>query len=364
LYTGALTSKYAEPRFNQHNSIPAMKYKMIATALLLIAGKVAVYGQYSATWKQLGEYARADSMLVQKGPDALMLSKAYGYIVGKEIMAERISGEYPEIAPLAQGNLLKLMTSWGMSASRIKFALERLTKLPYQYFDSLIVEQAVPLLYAQPLSFTTALEFVQTLEEQSAGNYIESPYLETLLTYRFPSAPLEEMDAGFTQEYISGDNPAALGLPFGFSLPLSWQQKENPSPNVVDMFVSEQGEGLEGVTVSVVSTGTGEAITSEDMDEQFTEKNMPAVLPAGSVLHSIKKIGLAGKTGYQVVFQKNEQMLDLSLYGKYIMYITYGEDKLLFLSGSVFHESETTAAKRYERFLPFFRQVAASLYFY
>lgn len=340
-----------------------MKRLFLVFNLILLVPGILLYGQISEPWRSIGNIARTDSMYVEKRPDPLLLSKAYGYAIGKEIMAGRISKMYPVLELIAQKNFSRFMESWGMSIARIKFVLERYTKMPFQEFDSLLVGQMQPMLEAQELDFVSALEFINQLDTISKGQNIEASIFETLLAYRFPVAPNNEMHAGFSYLYDPGENPVARGLSFNLRLPVTWKTEAGISPNVVDMFISEQGRGQEAMVVIVVGDETLGELTGRDKEEFYEEENIKRLLPPGSKFDSMKQITLAGKPGLQVVFYNNPQVLDVSMYGKYIVYLTDYQNKIIFLSGSVFGEEEAEIEKRFQHFLPFFRNVAASLRF-
>lgn len=345
-------------------SICKCTLRPVAILLLLGISRLSVLqGQISEPCKGLGDWVLRDVPFSENKPVPLELSKSYGYVIGVELMTERIAQTYPDLSNPVRKNLLAFMEAWCSSATRIKWALEPFTQMTPLDFDSLIIESARPLINGLPLDRQIANDFIQQLAEKAVGKYIESPVLETLLIYRFPAIPSDEMDAGFSQRYHAEDSPGALGLSFSARLPITWAQKEERPPNVVDMFVSENGRGREAIGFTIFENEVFTELSEEDLALFLSEEGIRILLPPGAVLGAVKKITLGGKPAVQVIFTNHVDVLDQSVLAKHIMFMTFFEGRQFILGGSVTDIQEAPLAAHFERFLPFFRTVASSLQF-
>jgi|GEM_PF-3585485 len=345
-------------------SICKCTLRPVAILLLLGISRLSVLqGQISEPCKGLGDLILRDPPYAENKPVPVELSKSYGYVIGVELMTERIAQTYPDLASPARKSLLNFMEAWCSSASRIKRALEPFTQMTPQDFDSLLTNSAVPLINGLPLDRQIANDFIAQLAEKAVGKYIESPVLETLLVYRFPAAPSEEIDAGFSTRYRAEDNLRTHGLAFSARLPITWQQNEERLPNVVDMFVSENGRGREAIGFTIFANEVFTELSEEDLAPFLSEEGIRILLPPGAVLGGVKKITLGGKPAVQVIFTNHVEVLDQVVLAKHVMFMTFFEGKQFILGGSVTDIQEAPLAAHFERFLPFFRTVASSLQF-
>lgn len=110
--------------------------------------------------------------------------------------------------------------------------------------------------------------FVDKLQARASGS-LPSPVLETLLMFnpKYIQEPRLMFSDGYTKSYRSENSAKAKGIDLAIEYPASWKAEEGRRPNVVQKFTSENGHGLEMVTIVIKNF-------PEDVAEEFSEDDI------------------------------------------------------------------------------------------
>lgn len=102
------------------------------------------------------------------------------------------------------------------------------------------------------ISKSDAEQFLKKVENRVDGE-LPSPVLETLLMFhpKYISNPRLLYSDGYTKEYRSSNSSKAKGVDLSIEYPASWKAEEGRRPNVVQKFTSENGYGLEIITIVI-----------------------------------------------------------------------------------------------------------------
>ena len=102
------------------------------------------------------------------------------------------------------------------------------------------------------ISKSDAEQFLHKVENRVDGK-LPSPVLETILMFhpKYISNPRLMYNDGYTKEYRSSNSSKAKGIDLAIEYPSSWKAEEGRRPNVVQKFTSENGYGLEIVTIVI-----------------------------------------------------------------------------------------------------------------
>ena len=294
--------------------------------------------------------------------DINALSTAYGYLKGQQFTLDRIKKEYPELNIEVIRCELEFSLSFKNAAKRIENKLKEIFGNEFKSYEINTISELTEILNSQKITKELSLAFIEDVKLRAKGK-IESPVLETLLTYQFINSPSKEIYEGFVSLYSTEEHPKSKGITIDAKLPLSWKQKEGDRPNIIQKFISENGKGQEFILFMVKDLGLPNdyILTNDEIDEIFTQNMLKQMVPDGGEFISAKKILLDNQIGAQMIFKITEERLDFSLTMKTISFITIYEGKFVFLQCYVSAEQGEDLDERFNLFLPLFRQVANSL---
>jgi len=294
--------------------------------------------------------------------DIKTLSRTYGYLKGQHFTLDRIKNEYPELKLEVTRCEIEFNISFKNAGDRIENKLKDLLGNEFNDYENKMMSELTKMLTSQEITKELALGFIEEVKLRAKGN-IESPVLETLLTFEFINYPSKEFSEGFVFSYSTKGHSKTKGITIDAKLPLSWKQKEGDRPNVIQKFVSENGKGQEIILFMVKDLALPDdyIITKEELNEFFTANELKQMIPDGSEFISAKKITLDRHIGGQMIFKTTQQRLDFSITMKSIHFITIYDGKMVFLQCMVSPEEGENLDERFNLFLPLFKQVANSL---
>lgn len=294
--------------------------------------------------------------------DIKTLSRTYGYIKGQQFTLDRIKKEYPELKLEVERCELEFSLSFKNAYERIENNFKDLLGNEFKSYENKMMSELTKMLNSQEITKQLSLDFIEDVKFRAKGN-IESPVLETLLTFQYMNSPSKEISEGFVSRYTTKGHSKTKGVTIDAKLPLSWKQKEGTRPNVIQKFVSENGKGQEIILFMVKDLGLPNdyIITKDELNEFFTANELKQMIPDGSEFISAKKITLDRQIGGQMIFKTTQERLDFSITMKSIHFITIYEGKMVFLQCMVSAEEGEDLDERFNLFLPLFRQVANSL---
>ena len=288
-------------------------------------------------------------------PEIKLLIRAYGYLNGQKFTLNRIKKEFPtlEIAALKAESEFNLNFKKG--GENITSHLKELIGKEYQNFESTKLQQIASILGKQNITEDLARQFVSDVNDRAKGK-IESPVKETLLTYQYIDNPVQEFSSGFVNAYSTKNHSKSKNLEIATKLPLSWSKSEGERPNVVQTFISENGNGTEVIILLIK-----EFQTSGSLQNIFTESELKKFATGeGAEPISAKEITIDNQKGGQIIFKMEGKRLDNITVVQGIMYVTLFRGKLIFLQCMVSKDNRNLN-ERFKLFLPLFNQVANSI---
>lgn len=294
--------------------------------------------------------------------DPKILSRVYGYLKGQQFTLDRIKKEFPELELEVTKCELEFSLSFKKANKRITSEQKALMGEEFEKYEIEMMDNLKSRVSAQEITKDLALGFIEEVKQRAKGN-IESPVLETLLTYQFIDNPSKEFSVGFVNTYSTKNHPKTKGVTINAKLPLSWSQQEGDRPNVIQKFVSENGKGQEIILFMVKDLGlpSDYKITQEELNDFFTESELKQMIPEGSEFISAQKITLDNHTGGQLIFKTIQQQLDFSITMQATHFVTIYDGKMIFLQCMVSAEEGENLTDRFNLFIPLFRQVANSM---
>lgn len=268
-----------------------------------------------------------------QAPLATDLSRTYGYINGQRFRLNRIKKEFPDLGISVQKAELEFQTAFGTAERNINAALQELLAAQYSEYVSKMNAQLETLLSSQPLNRELGVAFIAEVESRAKGK-IESPVLETLLTYEFIERPVDEVAHGYSRVFRTQGHPKAKGVDFQIRYPASWRPAEGERPNIVQKFVSENGRGLESIMLVVkdIPLPEGYKPTKRELDEFFSDKELRGLAPTGARVISSRSIVLDGQKAGLVIFDQTGQRMETTFTIRNLSFVTIRRSKMIFVS--------------------------------
>lgn len=264
----------------------------------------------------------------------------YGYFTGVETSLENISELNPDLrTEVNQLNLL-LTTNFGESKKNaIKYldGLGNWKKIIEPRLDSLkSVIQTNILFYTKE----ETLNYLKELQNNLKGN-IASPMLENILSFQYENQPSKEFSNGYTYTFSSKGHKKSKNTELILTLPKTWYYQEGKQPNVIQLFTSDCGKGLN--TVSIItqempfSTKEIEILNFDEIDklykEVFTEEFAKNFIQGKLI--SFKPMKIAGRSGFLVMSEEVNEKMGMKMKFRSNIYVIHDVTHLHFINCSI-----------------------------
>lgn len=301
------------------------------------------------------------NIVKSKSQEINKLSRTFGYLKSQEYSLDLIRQTFPELEKEVLKSELEFEISFKNASTRIDKRLRVVLGSEFQTFESQLSDQ-LKLLISSNITKEIALQFIQEVRNRAKGN-IESPVLETLLTYQFIEAPENEFLRRFIQTYSTQNHPKSKGVTINYKLPNSWEEQEGDRPNIIKKYISENGDGKEIVMLMVkdLELSSEDELSQSELYDFFSESSLKELVPENNEFISAKNIILDNYTGGQIIYRSIHKRLDLTFDFQSIQYITIYNGKVIYLNCMVYAKSPEELSERFELFYPLFRQMANSL---
>lgn len=292
-------------------------------------------------------------------PNRDALAKAYGFSIGQQMTINAVSEAFPDHSGILKLHKAGFDSQFALSVETIENELKKILGDSFIDFES----NLHTLLKETNTNITPlfAFQFIEELEKRSKGQ-IESPILETFLTYQYFHFPAAEMLSGFTQQYSTAGHPKTKGVSLQLNLPSSWLKKEGNRPNVINTFTSNYGKGTEMILFMVRDLGlpSGYKLSAKELREFYTEAELKEMIPGNTSFISAKPIRIDGNLGGQLVYSLNPS-LDQQLNSQFVLFSTIHDNKMIMIQAVVHVTDNDNLEYRFRHFFPLFQMVANSL---
>ncbi|MFZ4671928.1 MAG: retropepsin-like aspartic protease [Flavobacterium sp.] len=242
-------------------------------------------------------------------------SMVNGYFTGIETALTNISELNPNFrSEVNQLNLL-LTTNFGQSKKNaIKYlnGIDNWEDAMKSKMDS--IKQVIHTNILFSTNEETAI-YLKELEKNLKGN-IPSPMLENILSFQYENQPSKEFSNGYTYTFNTKGHKKSKNTELILTIPKSWSSQEGKQPNVIQLFVSDCGNGSNSISILTQEMPyTKEEfgnLTFEEIDklykeDLFTEEYAKNFIDGKFI--SYKPMNIAGRAGFLVVYEViNEKM--------------------------------------------------------
>jgi predicted aspartyl protease len=242
-------------------------------------------------------------------------SMVYGYFTGIETALTNISELNPNFrSEVNQLNLL-LTTNFGQSKRN---AIKYLNGIVNWEETMKSKMDSIKQIIHTNILFSTNEEteiYLKELEKNLKGN-IPSPMLENILSFQYENQPSKEFSNGYTYTFNTKGHKKSKNTELILTIPKSWSSQEGKQPNVIQLFVSDCGNGLNSISILTQEMPytkeefgnlTFEEINKLYKEDLFTEEYAKNFIDGKFI--SYKPMNIAGRAGFLVVYEViNERM--------------------------------------------------------
>ena len=292
------------------------------------------------------------------------LGRAVGFICGQRFSLQRIKEKYPELSPRIQKAEADFKLAFGKSEDNMTNALRAILQDGYGDFEKALNEQLIAVLTSQPITLDGARLFIEEVEARAAGR-LQSPIIETILAYQYLNSPAEEFLAGFSREYRTGSHKNAKGIDALIKVPVSWKAREGEHPNVVQIFVSENGRGNESVVILAndIDLPRDYQMTKEDLDEIYSESGLKEMIPDDAKFISASRVTFDNQTAGIIVYDVTLKGTEPIATQRHRSLVLVRGTKMLFIQCTVTAVTgKSTLHERFQKFESLFELVGKSVH--
>jgi hypothetical protein len=287
------------------------------------------------------------------------------FLLGQNLFLDQISRDIPSMSLEVMATKLTFQKTFSKAPGRIKsYLIEEIGASKLEELETRVLIEYDSLTSSMVYVKESAESFLSDVLLRSQGQ-IPSPFLETLLHFQFEDSPEFEMDSNFYYRFRTKDHPKAKGTDWQIQLPASWKQLEGNRPNIIQKFVSDYGDGLEGIMLSngLLPTNVTRDLSPSEIEDLYNEELLKDFQGSDYALISFTKMTFDGIIGCCAEYEFVGQRLDQTIALRNQMYIFMFEDRIYSLtcSTSSLDGSQEDSSKRMKKFTPLFRAVANSI---
>ncbi len=250
-----------------------------------------------------------------KQDKTIRASMVYGYFTGIETALANISELNPNFrSEVNQLNLL-LTTNFGQSKKNaVKYlnGIDNWEDIMKSKMDSIKQIIHTNILFSTNEETAT---YLKELEKNLKGN-IPSPMLENILSFQYENQPSKEFSNGYTYTFNTKGHKKSKNTELILTIPKSWSSQEGKQPNIIQLFVSDCGNGSNSISILTqempytkeeLGNLTFEEIDKLYKEDLFTEEYAKNFIDGKFI--SYKPMNIAGRAGFLVVYEViNERM--------------------------------------------------------
>jgi len=170
---------------------------------------------------------------------------------------------------------------------------------------------------------------------------------------------------GTAPKFSTKGHPKSKGAVFTIKYPPSWKAKEGERPNIVQMFVSESGRGLETAGIVTKLIPPNERLTKADVQATLSPEGLKEFLPSGAKLLRSKSTKIEGEPAGLIEFSRRMERAGAEVDFQILMLVFFqGRTmvSLMFQTGAMSSDS-AGLSRRFEKFRPIFNLMMNNIVF-
>ncbi len=309
----------------------------------------------------------AQDVVTTREPKWKQVAQAYGFFYAQNYSLNRISTEYPDLAPEVRlANFAFIATALGEGANALDAVLKREWPKEWAEAQPQIEAEFLRIAKEQKLTRELAVAYIQEVNQRAKGNLPESVRNAFLANNpAYVKSPGAELSAGWRQNFATFKHPKSSGADITIAFPLSWRKRESTRDGVVQVFRSGAGNGPILVTIScgkALEDSEGD-FTDADMKEIFTDQFIKESLPEGATLIEGRPMTIAGMTGVMSVFDLTQQELDVEMKSRFTTFTIAHKQHIIAFSFQIMDHflKDMTLDEAQKAYFPTYRAIMGTL---
>jgi hypothetical protein len=202
-------------------------------------------------------------------------------------------------------------------------------------------------------------DFLRTVKANSAGNFgTVTPYI---LALQYQDQPVEELHHGFVLHFKSEGTDSTKGYPLSLDMPLSWKARLGDSATTLATWVSENGTGLEYISVDV-SEAKGDHAQPKHIADEITLDGKKKKLPKDT--YQVTNLTTAlGDPAFWVRFAVPSSVVGKGVSAGQLSYTTFHQGKQINVNCMITVRSSNLSVTNagLDRITPLCQQIVSSL---
>lgn len=319
----------------------------------------------------LNSYAQNETNFIVRSKDNRAM-EVLGYFSGIELTLNAISETYPDLIP--EVNKIFYLYQSNFEKSK-KNAVEYLKNQHNSENFNIKIDAYVSELKEQidtNILFSLKQDsekHLTEIEKKLRGN-IQSPILENILSFQYQDIPHKEIMSGFTNTFSTKGHSKSKNSDWSINVPKSWIAKEGGDPNIIQKFISECGNGLNGISLITQDLPFENFSKAQEKDvdiyfenEFFTENNLKEIMiPKNSTFISYQKMRIANCPGGLIVYDIIQERLGLKIKMRFYEFVfRYGKYIHLLIGDIATFDINKDLKDEENKYFPLFRIVANSV---
>jgi hypothetical protein len=296
------------------------------------------------------------------------MAGAYGFVYGQRASAEHLARQYPDLRRSIELAQLLFEQRFGRSVEAIDSLLLIPAPTIWAQARTDIQRQTQEQARAERITRDEADAFLEVIGARTRGE-ADPAYIQTLLTFNpiYRAIPAAEFTDGFRQVFTTDGSGKSRGLRLRIEVPMSWTGRDGLRPNIVQIFVSEAGRGLESVLLQIreMPLDPGVEFSRTELEEVVSDPSLGPELLAGIGATELcsRRTTLDGLPARAVYSRGMSDLPGGQLDQISVFYVTAVGRNMVLLNASVGDQVGQPDAllARFQRFHTIFNLVANSL---
>jgi hypothetical protein len=270
-----------------------------------------------------------------KSPRWKQLTQAYGFIQGQQQSLSLIETKFPNLRQRVREAWFAFnSSSLGESVSGLDAELSQFLGDKWPEFQDGMRTQMDQLEAGSDCSEPDAIAFLNEVERRSRGE-MPIQILQTLISVnpRYVKNPALELIEGWKQTFNTEGHPKAKGIDLTISLPKSWFRREGNRPNIIQFFQSGVGHGqlMCSLMTLKIPLQPGEAFSRNEAAKLLQPNGLKDMVPENATYIEAKSIALERSPAAYIVYDIEEQRLDLIIPMRVTQFVMISGDSMIFI---------------------------------
>ena len=286
------------------------------------------------------------------------VATAYGFLKGQSISSNEIKKNFPDLEVSVIKAEISFFSNFSQAEKNMKtFLVETLGEKGFQTLNAQGNAQMKELLSKQRMTRENAVAFIKEIENRAKGK-IETPILETLLSFQYADHPEAEFSARHRYTFRTKGHPKAKGTDWQIEIPKSWKSEEAERPNIIQKFISSYGDGTEMIMMMVGNLDY--APSRKEIEEMLSQEQTKEFLPDNMKLLSFENVTIDRLPCAMFEYEGWQERVGMSLKMRVLQFSFIEADKLYIVQCQIVGLKDQEVSERMQKYQTLFKKMIAN----